>query len=143
MAHELASVDKSDVPSSRVDLDQELALALQDEEDAFDRELRFQQTNRDSQINAYAKPGFMADAFAERGFVPKAYAKRSFVPNVYAKSDFAHNADAKWHRAPDANADASVISMNNAGGGQPVGVVQPYLGVNYCIALQGIYPSRN
>jgi microcystin-dependent protein len=37
--------------------------------------------------------------------------------------------------------------MNNAmigatGGGQPVSVVQPYLAINYIIALQGIFPSR-
>jgi microcystin-dependent protein len=30
-----------------------------------------------------------------------------------------------------------------AGGGQPFSVVQPYLVVNFIIALQGIYPSRN
>ena len=38
-------------------------------------------------------------------------------------------------------------TMNNAmigtsGGGQPVSVLQPYLAINYIIALQGIYPSR-
>ena len=38
-------------------------------------------------------------------------------------------------------------TMNNAmigtsGGGQPVSVVQPYLAINYIIALQGIFPSR-
>lgn len=31
----------------------------------------------------------------------------------------------------------------NTGGGQPVPVVQPYGCVNYIIALQGIFPSRN
>lgn len=30
-----------------------------------------------------------------------------------------------------------------AGGGQPFDIRQPYLGVNYIIALQGIFPSRN
>ncbi len=39
-------------------------------------------------------------------------------------------------------------TMNSAmigatGGGHPVSVLQPYLVVNYIIALQGIYPSRN
>jgi microcystin-dependent protein len=42
----------------------------------------------------------------------------------------------------------TVVAMNpaaiaNAGGGQPVSVMQPYLGVNYIIALQGIFPSRS
>ncbi len=31
----------------------------------------------------------------------------------------------------------------NAGGGQPFSVIQPYLCINFIIALQGIYPSRN
>jgi microcystin-dependent protein len=30
-----------------------------------------------------------------------------------------------------------------AGGGQPHNNLQPYLVVNYCIALQGIFPARN
>ena len=30
-----------------------------------------------------------------------------------------------------------------AGGGQPHNNVQPYLGLSYCIALEGIFPSRN
>lgn len=33
--------------------------------------------------------------------------------------------------------------LSNAGGGQPLQILQPYLTLNFCIALQGIYPSRN
>jgi microcystin-dependent protein len=29
------------------------------------------------------------------------------------------------------------------GGSQPHNNLQPYLAVNFCIALQGIFPSRN
>ena len=29
------------------------------------------------------------------------------------------------------------------GGSQPVPVLQPYLAINFCIALEGIFPSRN
>jgi microcystin-dependent protein len=29
------------------------------------------------------------------------------------------------------------------GGGQPVSIVQPILAINFCIALQGLFPSRN
>jgi microcystin-dependent protein len=41
----------------------------------------------------------------------------------------------------------TLVQMNPAaiapaGSGQPVSVMQPYLGVNYIIALQGIFPSR-
>lgn len=31
----------------------------------------------------------------------------------------------------------------NAGGNQPVGLRPPFLGLEYCIALAGIFPSRN
>lgn len=34
-------------------------------------------------------------------------------------------------------------TINNTGGSQPFNVMQPYLTVNYCIALNGIFPSRN
>lgn len=30
-----------------------------------------------------------------------------------------------------------------AGGGQPISVQQPYLGINFIIALEGIYPARS
>jgi microcystin-dependent protein len=29
------------------------------------------------------------------------------------------------------------------GGSQPTGIIQPYLALNFCIALEGIFPSRN
>jgi microcystin-dependent protein len=35
------------------------------------------------------------------------------------------------------------IRIAATGNNQPVSIVQPYLAVNYCMALQGIYPSRN
>lgn len=34
-------------------------------------------------------------------------------------------------------------TMQNSGGGQPFSVMPPYLGMNYIICLQGIFPSRN
>ncbi len=34
-------------------------------------------------------------------------------------------------------------SISPVGSGQPHNNMQPYLVMNYCIALQGIYPSRN
>ena len=35
------------------------------------------------------------------------------------------------------------VTVGSAGGGQPHPNVQPYLAVNYIIALQGIFPSRS
>ena len=37
--------------------------------------------------------------------------------------------------------DASALSI--AGGSQPHNNMQPYLTVNFCIAMQGVYPPRN
>ncbi|UOQ53599.1 phage tail protein [Hymenobacter cellulosivorans] len=34
-------------------------------------------------------------------------------------------------------------ALSIAGGSQPVGVMQPYLGINYIICLYGLYPSRS
>ncbi len=34
-------------------------------------------------------------------------------------------------------------AIGSTGGNQPHSNMQPYLAINYCIALQGIFPSRN
>ncbi|WP_439470867.1 phage tail protein [Brevundimonas sp.] len=41
------------------------------------------------------------------------------------------------------NAQLNPTSMSIVGGSQPFNNMQPYLAVNYCIALYGIFPSRN
>ena len=52
-------------------------------------------------------------------------------------------------QVPDATMGSGAVTVGgsataaSAGGGQPFGIIQPYLGMNYCIALQGIFPSRN
>ena len=35
------------------------------------------------------------------------------------------------------------VTISPNGGGQPVNNMQPYLALNFIIALQGMYPSRN
>ena len=37
----------------------------------------------------------------------------------------------------------AVQTTGNAGGNQPTPILQPYLTLNFCIALEGIFPSRN
>jgi microcystin-dependent protein len=46
---------------------------------------------------------------------------------------------------PDSNMSPNAISVTAgiAGGNQPHTNMQPYLAINFIIALQGIYPSRN
>jgi microcystin-dependent protein len=48
---------------------------------------------------------------------------------------------AAYATAPNAAMNSSAIG--NTGGGQAHANVQPYLVLNFCIALQGIFPSRN
>jgi microcystin-dependent protein len=46
------------------------------------------------------------------------------------------------------NTSGTVVAMNPgtispAGGSQPFAILPPYLAISYCIALEGIFPSRN
>lgn len=41
------------------------------------------------------------------------------------------------------NADAAQVTIGIAGGSQPHNNMPPYLGLNYIICLEGIYPSRS
>jgi microcystin-dependent protein len=43
----------------------------------------------------------------------------------------------------NAAADTNMQPTGNTGSNQPIGNIQPYLALNFCIALEGIYPSRN
>lgn len=43
--------------------------------------------------------------------------------------------------SPNATAESNAVA--STGGGQPVNNIQPYLTVNYIIALQGVFPSRS
>ncbi len=42
-----------------------------------------------------------------------------------------------------ADAQMAPNSTSNAGGNIPFNIQNPYLGINYCIATVGLYPSRN
>lgn len=39
--------------------------------------------------------------------------------------------------------NAATVSVGNTGGGQSVNNMQPYTTLNYCVALVGVFPSRN
>ncbi|WP_417320335.1 phage tail protein [Emcibacter sp.] len=43
----------------------------------------------------------------------------------------------------NSSAATSVTQIGNAGAGQSFSLMQPFLGVRFCIALQGVFPSRN
>lgn len=44
---------------------------------------------------------------------------------------------------PTSNVQMASASIGPAGNGQPMSIRNPFLGINYIIALQGIYPSRS
>lgn len=48
-----------------------------------------------------------------------------------------------FNEAPTAGALLAGVNQVNAGGNQPVNIRNPYMGIYYCIALEGIYPPRN
>ena len=57
------------------------------------------------------------------------FARGQTPPNIYA-----------------ASSDGTTLkagTLTTAGGSQPHSNLQPYLTVNFCIALQGLFPSRN
>lgn len=45
--------------------------------------------------------------------------------------------------APNTDLAMGSVTLDNAGGQQPFSIRNPFLGINYIIALQGVFPSRN
>jgi microcystin-dependent protein len=52
-------------------------------------------------------------------------------------------ADDDTYRGSGTGVNMAADSITVAGGGQPHNNMQPHLGINYCIALVGVYPSRS
>jgi microcystin-dependent protein len=48
-----------------------------------------------------------------------------------------------YNTAATSGATMNPTALSLVGGGQPHTNIQPYLCVNFCIAMQGIFPSRN
>jgi len=53
------------------------------------------------------------------------------------------NTPKRTYRLPDALVSLNPASVSAAGGDQPHQNMQPFLTLNFCIALQGIFPSIN
>jgi microcystin-dependent protein len=68
-------------------------------------------------------------------------ATKYFATGVAATST--GNQNVKIYGTGGAGQALDASSVTNAGGSQPHTNMQPYLVLNYCIALQGIFPSRN
>ena len=54
-----------------------------------------------------------------------------------------NDANSLLYGPPPADAQMAPTMIGITGGSQPFSVLQPYLTLNYCIALEGIFPSRN
>jgi microcystin-dependent protein len=59
--------------------------------------------------------------------------------NIYATEDPAQNRE----MSPTCITATTTVTISPSGGSQPVGVLQPLLVANYCICIEGIFPSRN
>jgi microcystin-dependent protein len=53
------------------------------------------------------------------------------------------NSSSNIYANPTGTATMAPGNTGGAGSGQPFGIQPPYLVVNWCIAIQGIFPSRN
>jgi microcystin-dependent protein len=62
------------------------------------------------------------------------------VGSVWAQSGAGRGAAALYHTP--ANAKVNVNSLSPTGGSLPHNNMQPYLTLNFCIALQGVFPTR-
>lgn len=58
-------------------------------------------------------------------------------------SDSAVGAEVSAYGTPTPGVTLAPDACGIAGSGRPIGVMNPYLGLNWIIALQGIFPSRN
>lgn len=63
------------------------------------------------------------------------------VGNIWALAGFGRGGISLYHEAP-ANGTMFVQSVTPAGGDQPHNNLPPYLTLNFCIALQGVFPPR-
>jgi len=69
-------------------------------------------------------------------------APANMVPGAVTGTDGPGNVFAAGSTA-NAFLGAPNVTVNPAGGSQPFSNMNPYIGLNCCIALQGIFPSRN
>jgi microcystin-dependent protein len=69
--------------------------------------------------------------------------KSTPVGNVFAGPGA--DRDLYWYNNGNTGSPATMApnALGNTGGNQPHNNMMPYLAVNFCIALQGVFPARN
>ncbi len=65
----------------------------------------------------------------------------SNMPSISTSTNFA--SPSGGGAQTDMAAGSVKVTVNSAGGNAPVSVMQPTLAVQYCVVLQGLFPSRN
>ncbi len=65
------------------------------------------------------------------------------VANGFAEVTSGRGTTAMYAAAPDGTTNLSAAAVSSAGGGQPHNNMAPYLVLNFCIAMVGIYPTRS
>ncbi|WP_021027600.1 phage tail protein [Comamonas sp. B-9] len=68
-------------------------------------------------------------------------AKRLSTPQANAALNLPSQAASKFFASPGEMTSLSPTALQPAGGSQPHENRQPYLAMNFCIALQGVFPS--
>ena len=63
--------------------------------------------------------------------------------NYLAQGGAVGTVNASMYATGSSNAVMAAGTIANAGGTQPLSIIQPYNVINYSIALNGIFPSRN
>jgi microcystin-dependent protein len=61
------------------------------------------------------------------------------ISNTY----LANSSETPYIASVTSPATMALPMISNTGGSQPFAILQPYLTLNYCIALEGIFPSRS
>ena len=61
---------------------------------------------------------------------------------VPATTSDALGANVQSYAAFDGSANLAPMACMTAGASQPVNIRNPYLGLQYCIAMNGVFPSR-
>jgi microcystin-dependent protein len=65
------------------------------------------------------------------------------IPAVDAGSAVTYSNTPNADMSPNAIAFGGMLTAGNTGASQPHDNLQPYLALNYCIALQGVFPARS
>ena len=101
------------------------------------------QEHREGQKSGEETHTLSANEMPDHKHVLQATSNGGTTPVVGSTVLLARTAPSELYTAPVDLTAARSGTIANVGGGQAHDNMQPYLALNYCIALQGLFPSRN